>query len=76
MNWRDHIVVDPHVLVGKPVIKGTRISVEHITRLLSDGWREEDILRNYPHLTRVQILACLSYATELLSGERVYPMSA
>ena len=61
------------VLVGKPIIKGTRISVEFVINLLAQGWKEEDILKNYPHLTREDIFACLRYASEILQPEKVYP---
>jgi uncharacterized protein (DUF433 family) len=74
MNWQDHITVDPGVLVGKPVIKGTRIAVEFIINLLSQGWKESEILENYPGLTRDDILACLKYAGEMLQLEKVYPL--
>ena len=74
MNWQDHIIVDPGVLVGKPVIKGTRISVEFIINLLSQGWTESEILENYPGLTHDDILACLKYAGEMLQSEKVYPL--
>jgi uncharacterized protein (DUF433 family) len=50
------------VLVGKPVVKGTRLAVEFIVDLLAQGWSEADILRNYPRLTREDIQACLAYA--------------
>jgi uncharacterized protein (DUF433 family) len=74
MNWQDHIIVDPGVLVGKPVIKGTRISVEFIVNLLSQGWTESEILDNYPGLTHDNILACLRYAGAILQSEKVYPL--
>ncbi len=74
MNWQDHITVDPGVLVGKPVIKGTRISVEFIINLLSQGWIESEILGNYPGITHDDILACLKYASEMLQLEKVYPL--
>ena len=76
MNWQDHITVDPNVLVGKPVIKGTRIAVEFIIDLLAQDWSEPEILRNYPGLTREDILACLKYAGEALHSEKVYPVHA
>ena len=69
----DRIEIDPEVLVGKPVIKGTRISVEFVINLLAQGWKEEDILKNYPHLTREDVCACLNYASEILHFERVFP---
>jgi uncharacterized protein (DUF433 family) len=75
VQWRDRIVVDPAVLVGKPVIKGTRLSVELILELLSEGWTEEAILRSYPHLTPDDIRACVAYARDLVQEERVYPTS-
>ena len=74
MNWQDHIIVDPGVLVGKPVIKGTRIAAEFIVNLLSQGWTESDILVSYPGLTHDNILACLKYAGEILQSEKVYPL--
>ncbi len=76
MAWEDRIVVDPAVLVGKPVVKGTRLAVEFILGLLAHGWSEADILRNYPGLTREDILACLAYAQDRLQRERVFPLGA
>jgi len=72
MNWQEHIVVDPKVLVGKPVIKGTRIAVEFVIDLLGRGWTVEQILREYDHLTPEDIQACLAYASEVLKSEQVY----
>jgi len=71
----DHarIVLDPTVLAGKPVIRGTRLSVEFIIGLMADGWSEADILRNYTGLTRDDLAACLAYARDVLKSERVYP---
>lgn len=51
MNWETYIHSDPNILVGKPVIKGTRLSVEFILGLLSIGWTEQQLLENYPTLT-------------------------
>ena len=76
MNWQDRITIDPQVLVGKPIIKGTRISVEHVVKLMSDGWSEADVLRSYPHLQADDVRACLAYVTDMLSSERVYPLTA
>lgn len=66
MNWQEHIIVDPQILVGKSVIKGTRLAVEFIVDLLAQGWSEDEILRNYPGITQDDIRACLSYASEIL----------
>jgi uncharacterized protein (DUF433 family) len=75
MNWQNHIVVDPNVLVGKPVVKGTRLAVEFVVDLLAQGWAEAEIIRNYPGLTAEDIRACLSYASTLLKAEKVYPLA-
>lgn len=61
MDWQNHIIVDPKILVGKPVIKGTRLAVEFIVDLLAQGWAESEILRNYPGITHEDITACLKY---------------
>ena len=74
MNWHERIVVDPDILVGKPVIKGTRISVELIIDLLARGYSKEQILDQYDHLTSEDIQACLAYASETLRSERVYAL--
>ena len=76
MDWQEYITLDPEILVGKPIIKGTRLAVEFIIDLLAQGWSEAEILRNYPGITPKQIQACLSYASALLQAERVYPMPA
>jgi uncharacterized protein (DUF433 family) len=73
MNWQERIVVDPGILVGKPVIKGTRLAVEFVVDLLAQGWSEREILKNYPGLTREDIRASLAYASATLHEERVYP---
>ncbi len=75
MNWQDYISVDPAVLVGKPVIKGTRLSVEFILDLIAQGWPEDEILRNY-RLEREQVRACAAYAKARLSEEKVFPVAA
>ena len=74
MNWQERIVIDPAILTGKPVVKGTRLAVEFVVDLLAQGWSEADILRNYPGLTREDIAACLAYASYLLKAEKVYPL--
>ena len=71
----DRIVIDPNILVGKPVVKGTRLAVEFIIDLLAQGWSQADVLRNYPNLTQADVLACLSYASHRLKAERVYPLT-
>ena len=73
-DWRSRITVDPKVLAGKPVIKGTRIAVEFILELLANGWTMEEVLKNYPQLNREDVIAALKYAAEVLKEERVYPL--
>jgi uncharacterized protein (DUF433 family) len=72
MDWHDRIIVNPRILVGKPVIKGTRIAVEFVVELLANGWTTQQILEEYDHLTAEDVQACLAYATEVLKSERVY----
>ena len=74
----DHprIALDPEILAGKPVIHGTRLSVVFIIGLLAEGWSEADIIANYPGLTHDDVLACLAYARDTLSAERVFPSAA
>jgi len=74
LDWQQRIVIDPNNLVGKPVVKGTRLAVEFIIDLLAQGWSEEQILSNYPGLTGDDILACLAYASAALRDEKVYPL--
>lgn len=71
MNWHEHITVDPKILVGKPIVRGTRISVEFVVDLLGRGWTQEQILREYDHLSVDDIQACLAYASDVLKSERV-----
>ena len=75
MNWQERIVIDPSILVGKPVIRGTRMAVEFLLELLAEKWTHEQILRNYPQLTDEDIQAALHYATATLKQERVYPLA-
>lgn len=74
----DHprIVLDPDVLAGKPVIRGTRLAVDFVIGLMADGWTEADILKNYPGVTHEDVAACLAYARDILSSEKVYPSAA
>jgi uncharacterized protein (DUF433 family) len=76
MNWQDRIVIDPGILVGKPVVKGTRLAVEFIIDLMAQGWTEADILHNYPGLTPEDIQACLAYTSTVLKAEKVYTFAA
>lgn len=72
----NRIVIDPQVLAGKPVIRGTRLAVEFILDLLAQGWSEQQLLSQYPGLAHEDVLACIAYASETLKSERVYPVGA
>ena len=76
MEWKQHITADPAVLAGKPVITGTRLSVEFILELIAEGWSETEILNNYPGITHQQILACVAYAKDRLSEESIFALPA
>jgi uncharacterized protein (DUF433 family) len=76
MSDHARIVLDPAILTGKPVVRGTRLSVDFIIGLMADGWAEADILRNYPGLSHDDIAACLAYARDVLRSEKVYPSAA
>jgi uncharacterized protein (DUF433 family) len=76
MDWQERITIDSKILVGKPVIKGTRLSVEFIIGLLAQGWSEAEVLRNYPGLMPDDIKACLAYAGDIMKSERIYPIAS
>ena len=66
MNWQEYIVSDKEVLLGKPTIKGTRISVEHIVGLFAQGWTEKEILENFPRLTKESIQGVFAYLQDCI----------
>jgi uncharacterized protein (DUF433 family) len=72
-EWQARITVDPEVMVGKPVIQGTRIPVELIVRMLGQGISEEEILEDYPRLQLEDIRAALTYAASVLAREDIFP---
>lgn len=72
----DRIISDPEVLCGKPVVRGSRLSVDFIVGLLACGWSYDDVLKNYPGLVMDDILACLDYAATILKEERVLPLQS
>jgi uncharacterized protein (DUF433 family) len=76
MPLSERIVVDPQLLDGKPVIRGTRLAVEFILELLAAGQSENELMRNYPGLAREDILACLSYASYLAHEYKAFPIPA
>lgn len=72
MNWRDRIVINPGILVGKPIVKGTRLSVDFVIEPLGRGYSQQQVLEQHDHLTAEDIQACLAYASEVLKAERVH----
>ena len=72
MNWRDHIISDPEVLLGKPTIKGTRLSVEFLLERLANGWTEEMLLENAPRLTRTDLQAVYMFLNECMKDGLLY----
>jgi uncharacterized protein (DUF433 family) len=70
----NRITVNPKIMAGKPIIKGTRIPVEQVLRLLAQDITPEQILKDYPHLTKDDIMAALLYAAKITGKEEVYPV--
>lgn len=73
MNFAQYIESDHQVMLGKPIVKGTRITVELILKKLSEGASVNELIAVYPNLTEVQIRACLEYASLVVSQELVLP---
>jgi uncharacterized protein (DUF433 family) len=73
---RSRILIDPKVLLGKPVIRGTRVTVELVLRKLSEGATEAELLDAYPSITREDIQAALQYAADAIALERTLPLAA
>jgi uncharacterized protein (DUF433 family) len=72
MNWRLYIETNDSVLSGKPVIKGTRLSVEHVINLLASGWNENQILENYPRLSKESLQAVFLYIQDIIQDGLIY----
>ncbi len=76
INWREYVTADPAIMVGKPIIKGTRITVELIVEKLGYGETVDEILVDYPHLNREQIYACLLFAAHTVQSKRSRKLAA
>ena len=74
MTWAEHIIADPAVLAGKPVIKGTRLAVDFLLGLLAEGWTPEQLRANYPQLTDDALRAVFAYAAEALHEQTLLPV--
>ncbi len=69
------IIINPKVMVGKPIIKGTRLTVQHILGLLAQGLTIREIMKEYPNLIQEDIIACLLFASETLNNVTFLPLS-
>lgn len=74
MNWQEHIHSDPEILSGKPVIRGTRLSVDFLLELLANGWSEKQLFDSYPNLTRDSLRAVFAFAAESTRDERAFEL--
>lgn len=74
MNWENYIISDREILLGKPVIKGTRIPVELILELLESGWTEQTILESYPSISQMHLQAVFAYLRECFQNELLFPL--
>ena len=71
MDYKQYIERNPEIMLGKPIITGTRITVELLMRKLANGYSIDDILKSYPHLTKEQILSALEYAADMIANEEI-----
>ncbi len=76
MDWRLYIHSDPEILLGKPIVKGTRLAVDFILDLFAAGWTEEQVLENYPTLTPEALQAVFAFAAECMRAEALYTLPA
>lgn len=74
MDWRQYIHSDPDILLGKPVVKGTRLAVDFILRLFAAGWTEQQVLENYPTLTPEALRAVFAFAAECMGEEALFAL--
>jgi uncharacterized protein (DUF433 family) len=74
MDYTKYIVRNPDIMLGKPIIKGTRITVELIMRKLAGGYTIENLITSYPHINKEQIFAALEYTADLIANEEVFEM--
>jgi uncharacterized protein (DUF433 family) len=76
MEWKDRIISDPEIMLGKPVIKGTRLTVQFLIEQLANGWTEADIIESYSGLTHEDIQACFSFVAETLNDVKIFSIPA
>lgn len=71
MNYADRIIIDPGIMLGKPVLKGTRITVELVLRKLSEGLTIDQVIKAYPQLSKQDVYAALTFASDLIANEEI-----
>lgn len=76
MEFKQRIISNPDVLTGKPVIAGTRLSVQFIVGLLAKGVTHQEIITEYPYIVEEDIRACLAYASQMLESSTLIPLAA
>ena len=76
IDWREFVHSDPEILIGKPVVRGTRLSIEFILGLFAEGWSEKQVLDNYPILNKEKLQAVFAFATDCLREEALYSIPA
>jgi uncharacterized protein (DUF433 family) len=74
VNLTEHVEINPKILLGKPIIRGTRIPVELIVKLIAQGWKNEEIIKEYPALKEEDIRAALLYAEKVLEEEEIFSL--
>ena len=72
MDWKQFIHSDPDILLGKPVVKGTRLSVDFILRLFANGWTEQQVLENYPSLNKESLRAVFAYVADTMTDTTLF----
>jgi uncharacterized protein (DUF433 family) len=76
MDWKKYIHSDPEILMGKPVVKGTRLAVDFLVGLFAAGWTEQQVLENYPTLSSDSLRAVFAYVTEVMRDESLFVLPA
>ena len=75
-TYQDRIIIDPNILAGKPVVRGTRIPVELVLKRLAQDLNMQTLFEAYPRLTKEDVQACIAYAQALVEGEIIFPEAA
>ncbi|CAN5700682.1 DUF433 domain-containing protein [soil metagenome] len=76
MDWHEHIHSNPEILNGRPIVRGTRLSVDFLLGLFANGWTKEQVLENYPRLTPEDLRAIFAFAAEIAAEQRVFEIPA